>query len=81
MSVMRSARCIARTSEKCPTSAESSVFCLSTAAERRPVSECPLAMDWLACDIPGWLESPLSLAMLPLEPVATALFRFDMAVR
>lgn len=35
MRVMRSARCMARTREKCPSSADSSIFCLSTASFTR----------------------------------------------
>lgn len=39
MSVIKSARCMARTREKCPTSAERSVFCLSMANEDKVVCQ------------------------------------------
>lgn len=39
MRVIRSARCIARTREKCPTSVDSSVFCLSIASHASPLAK------------------------------------------
>jgi hypothetical protein len=70
---------MARTSEKWPTSADSSIFCLSMAATRRyckrTVPDTLLGLTQWCADRPGWLELPPSLAMLPFE--ADALF--DMA--
>lgn len=89
-----SARCRARMREKWPTSADSSIFCLSMAAKKNPsvsyaVSRATFSHAILSQqthkrkarggDSPGWLEDEKSLGRFPLELLdAMVLLRLDM---
>lgn len=81
-SVMKSARCSARTSEKRPALEDSRIFCLSCAggivsgARRRPLVPCTVTVEGFA-DVHGGVTSPAALDAAPLA--AATLLRLDMA--